>query len=150
MYFPSREGIQLNMDHRSLRKAVYSHSTELGLSDLGSRVQCPVQVDSRKYQRTDCWAITDKNIREAAIKIFEFTTFENPRIITLEAYPPGSSNQKATFFIDIVTGNSAYFRIGGNQDGKLWSLENFERSTILEMVNDPNIKKITDLSDYNF
>ena len=54
MYFPSREGIQLNMNHRSLRKAVYSHSTELDLSDLDSRVPCPVQVDSSKYQRTDC------------------------------------------------------------------------------------------------
>lgn len=138
------------MDHRSLRKAVYSHSSELGLSDLTNRIECPVQSDSNKYQRTDCWAITDRNIREAAVKIFEFTTFENPRIITLETYPSTSSNQKTTFFIDIVTGNAAYFRIGGKQDGKLWSLENFERSKILDMVNDPNIKKITDLSDYNF
>ena len=118
------------------------HAAELGLSDLGSRVGCPVQSDPAKYQRKDCWAITDKNIREAVIKIFEFTTFENPRIITLEAYPPGSSNQKATFFIDIVTENLAYFRIGGIQDGKLWSLENFDRPAIVEMLTDPNVKKL--------
>lgn len=49
-----------------------------------------------------------------------------------------------------MTGNSAYFRIGGKQDGKLWSLQNFERGQILDMINDPNVKKITDLSDYNF
>ena len=150
MNFPSREGIRLSMDHRSLRKAVYSHSPELGLSDLTNRIQCPVQSDPKKYQRMDCWAITDRNIREAVVKIFEFTTFENLRIITLETYPPGSSNQKATFFIDIVTGNLAYFRIGGKQDRKLWSLQNFERGQIVDMINDPNVKKIKDLSDYNF
>ena len=43
--FPSREGIQFSMDPRSLRKVVYSHSTELGLSDLGSRIPCPIQDD---------------------------------------------------------------------------------------------------------
>jgi hypothetical protein len=51
--FPSREGTRLSMDHRSLRKAVYSHSPELGLSDLGSRISCPVQTDPTKYQRMD-------------------------------------------------------------------------------------------------
>jgi hypothetical protein len=65
MAFPSREGIRLSMDQRSLRKAVYSHPMELGLSDLGSSILCPVQTDPTKYQRIDCWAITDDNIREA-------------------------------------------------------------------------------------
>lgn len=105
MRFPSRDGIQLYMGHRSLRKAVYSHPTELGLSDLGSRIACPVQGDPNKFQRLDCWAITDVNIREAVIKIFEFTTFDNPRIITLEKFPPNYSNQRATYFVDIVIGN---------------------------------------------
>lgn len=140
MTFSSREGIRLNMDHRSLRKVVYSHSEELGLTDLGNRIQCPIQNDPNKHQRTDCWAVTDKNIREAAVKIFEFTTFDNPRIITLERYPPTSANKKATFFIDIVTGNAAYFQIGGQQDGKLWSLEKFsinsESTKFGELIED--------------
>jgi hypothetical protein len=150
MVFPSREGTRLSMDHRSLRKAVYSHSSELGLSDIGSRISCPVQTDPTKYQRMDCWAITDVNIREAVIKIFEFTTFNNPRIITLEMLPPNCSNQRATYFVDLVTGNSVYFRIGGKQDGKLWSLDQFKREDIIEMIKNPNVKKITDISDYHF
>ena len=109
MTFPSREGIKLSMDHRSLRKAVYSHSQELGLTDLGNRIQCPVQVDSSKFQRADCWAITDVNIREAVIKVFEFTTFNNPKIITLERFPSNCSTQRATYFVDIVSGNVVYF-----------------------------------------
>ena len=31
MKFPSREGIELSMDHRSLRKVVYGHPNELGV-----------------------------------------------------------------------------------------------------------------------
>jgi hypothetical protein len=150
MRFPSREGIQLAMDQRSLRKTVYSHPTELGLSDLGSRIACPVQGDPNKFQRQDCWAITDTNIREAVIKIFEYTTFTNPRIITLERFPPNCSTQRATYFVDIVTGNAIYFRVGGKQDGKLWSADNFKREEIINMMKDPNVKKITDISDYNF
>ncbi len=150
MVFPSREGIRLSMDHRSLRKVVYSHPTELGLSDLGSSISCPVQTDLTKYQRMDCWAITDVNIREAVIKIFEFTTFNNPRIITLEMLPPNCSTQRATYFVDLVTGNSVYFRIGGKQDGKLWALDQFKREDLIKMIKDPNVKKITDISDYNF
>ncbi len=93
------------MDHRSLRKAIYNHAKQLGISDLGSRIACPVQDDPNEFQREYCWAITDSNIREAVIKIFEFTTFENRRIITLERFPRHCFNQRATFFVDKVTGN---------------------------------------------
>ena len=150
MKFPSREGIQLSMDHKSLCKVVYGHPNELGLSDLGNRIPCPLQVDPNKFQRQDCWAITDTNIREAVIKIFEHTTFTNPRIVTLERCPPNCSTQRATYFVDLVTGDAIYFRIGGKQDGKLWSADNFQREEILNMMKDPNVKKITDISDYNF
>jgi len=150
MKFPSREGIQLSMDQRSLRKIVYSHPNELGLSDLGNRIPCPLQVDPNKFQRKDCWAITDTNIREAIIKVFEHTTFPNPRIITLERFPSNFSTQRATYFVDIVTGNAISFRVNGKQDGKLWSVENFQRGEIINIMKDPNVKKITDISDYNF
>ena len=106
-----------------------------------------MQVDPNKFQRQDCWAITDTNIREAVVKIFEYTTFANPRIVTLERFPPNCSTQRATYFVDIVTGDAVYFRKGGKQDGKLWSADNFERSEIVDMMKDPNVKKITDISD---
>ena len=82
---------------------------ELGLSDLGNRVSCPVQMDPQnKWQRIDCWAITDRNIREAVIKIFELTNFKNPGVATLEMFPSSCSNQRATYFVDLKTGNAVY------------------------------------------
>ena len=148
--FPSREGIELSMDHRSLRKVVYSHHLELGLSDLGNRVPCPIQSDPTKFQKQDCWATTDVNIREAIVKIFEFTTFNNPQILTLERFPRDCSTQLGTFFIDTNTGNVVYFRKGGKQNGKLWSLDKFKPTEINNMLQDPNINKITDISKFKY
>ena len=70
--------------------------------------------------------------------------------MTLERFPPNCSTQKATYFLNVETGNAAYFRIGGQQDGKLWSMAHFERDEIRDMMKDPNVKKITDISNYNF
>lgn len=138
------------MDPRSLRKVVYSHSKELSLSDLGSRILCSIQDNPNFFQRENCWAITDTDIREAIVKIFESITFDNPRIMSLGRYPLNCANQRATYFVDIVTGNSVYFRIGGRQDGKLWLLDNFQSDKIIKMTKDPDVKKITDISNYNF
>ncbi len=96
-----------------------------------------MQADPHKFQRVNCWAITDTNIREAVVKIFEYTTFANPRILTLERFPSNCSTQRATYFVDIVTGDAVDFRV----DGKLWSADNFERSEIINMMKDPMLRK---------
>ena len=94
--------------------------------------------------------MTDKNIREAIIKVFEFTIFDNPRIITFENYPRNCDHHKATYFLDLVSGNALSFRIGSKQDGKLWSMEYFDDKNINKIMTDPNIIKITDISNYEF
>jgi hypothetical protein len=43
-----------------------------------------------------------------------------------------------------------YFQVSVKQDGKLWSLDKFQSNEIIDMMKDPNVKKITDISDYNF
>jgi hypothetical protein len=83
-HYRSREGILLSADHQGLRKIIYSHAPELGLSDLINRIPCPIQLDPNKFQRIDCWAITDRNMKDALIKVFEFTTFMDPNTITAE------------------------------------------------------------------
>ena len=115
----------------------------------GNRIPCPVQSDPTKYQRENCWAITDTNIREAVIKIFEFTTCINSEIITVEMPSHTCPHQRATYYIDLATGNTVYFRKGGKQDGKLWSLANFDPDAIDKMIKGPNVKKITDIPDNN-
>ena len=148
--FPDRYGFQLGADTRSLVKIVYSHAEEIGLMDIVNNVPCPIQTDPTKYQRKTCRAVTDTNIREAIARIIEFTTFDSPRIIVVEAYSPNCAHQKARYYIDIVTGNNVYFRKGGKQDGKLWSAGHFDRPEIVDIIKDPNTIAITDLNDYKF
>jgi hypothetical protein len=146
--FWSREGILLSADHRSLRKIIYSHPGELGLTDLVNRIPCPGQSDPKKFQRLDCWAITDANIKEAVIKLFQFTTFQNSNIITAEMPMHECSSNRATYFIDKNIGVAMYFHKGGKQDGKLWSLTTFDPDGITAMLNKPNVYIITDFN-YN-
>ena len=81
----SREGILLSGDYRSVRKLIYSHAPKLDLTDLMSRIPCPIQSDPNKFQRVDCWAMLDANLKEVLVKIFERTTSVDPNIITVEA-----------------------------------------------------------------
>ena len=145
-YF-SREGIPLWVDNRGLLKIIYGHALELGLSDLINRIPCPTQSDPNKYQRTDCWAITDKNKKEVLIKILEYTTFPDPNIITAEMPMHECPSQRATYFIDKNTGSSLCFYKGGKQAGKLWSAAKFDLNEIEKMLKQPEVKIITDLKN---
>lgn len=142
----SREGLTLSADHRSLRKIIYSHPEELGFTDLISRITCPIQLDPNKFQRSDCWAVTDNNMKEVVIKLFESTTFQNPNIITTEMPMHECPTNRATYFIEKNTGASMYFQKGGKQDGKLWSVTRFDLDIILTMLNHPSVYVITDFN----
>ena len=47
----------ISMSNKSLKKIVYSHSTDLGIYNLANRIQCPIQSDPNKFQRTDLIAV---------------------------------------------------------------------------------------------
>jgi hypothetical protein len=143
----SREGIPLSADQRSLRKLIYGHASELGLSDLMNRIPCPIQLDSNKFQRVNCWAITDRNMKDALTKVFEYTTSMDPNIVTVEMPMHEGPYQRATYFINKTTGSSLYFHKDGKQAGKLWSGAIFDPADIPKMLKQPEVKVITDLNN---
>lgn len=59
------------------------------------------------------------------------------------------STSRATYFIDKRTGASVYFRKGGKQDGKLWSITRFDPDEIPNMVDHPSVYVITSFLDSN-
>ena len=59
-------------------------------------------------------------MKEAIIKMFEFTTFRDPNIITLEMPMHEYTNNRAIYFIDKTTGASMYFRQSGKQKGNCY------------------------------
>ena len=139
----------MRVDNRGLLKIIYGHAPELGLSDLINRIPCPTQSDPNKYQRTDCWAITDKNKKEVLIKILEYTTFPDPNIITAEMPMHECPSQRATYFIDKNTGSSLCFYKVGKQDGKLWTAAKFNPQKISSMLQNPEVKVIRNLERKN-
>ena len=98
--FTSREGLILSVDHRSLKKIVYSHPDLLELYDLINRVPCPIQADTTKYCRKVCWAITNEGISQGLLKVFRQTTFKNENIITVQMPMLECPLDLATYFIN--------------------------------------------------
>jgi hypothetical protein len=47
--FKSRKKFDLSIDNRTLRKSIDSHKPELKLTDLGSRIPCPVHLNFTKF-----------------------------------------------------------------------------------------------------
>ena len=72
-------------------------------------------------------------MKEAVIKPFEFTTFQNAEM-PMHEYP----TNWATYFIDRNTDAAMYFRKGSRQDGKLLSITRFQPAEIPEMLNHPS------------
>ena len=57
--YRDRNGQVISMLNKALKRIIYSQSTELGIYNLANRIQYPIQLDSNKFQRINCWAITD-------------------------------------------------------------------------------------------
>lgn len=110
-----------------------------------NRVPCPPQSDPDKFHRVNCWAMTDRNIKEAIIKVFEYTTVMNPNIVTVEMPMHEAPSQRAIYFLDKTTGSALYFDKDGKLAGKLWSGAAFKPAKISEMLKQPEVKIITDL-----
>ena len=142
--FTSREGMILYIDHRSLKKIVYSHPDLLELYDLINRIPCPIQADTTKYCREVCWAITDEGMGQALIKVFQQTTFPNPKIITVQMPMLECPSNLATYFINKDTGFSIYFHADGKQAGKLWSVADLPKSELFDILNQPEVRVLTD------
>lgn len=124
------------MTNKSLKKIVYSHSTDIGIYNLANRIECPVQSDPNKFQRTDCFAITDQSVRDVIIKVFELTTISDPnRFITLKMPMPYFPSQNTIAYLDRITGECVYF----HENGNLWSADRYSSLRINQLLNNPNV-----------
>lgn len=95
---------------------------------------CSVQLNSNKFQRTECRAITALSKKEALIRILELTTAASPNYQKRKIPMPSYPSQEALVFIDISTCECAFFH---SDNGKLWSagkLSSLEISAILNNI----------------
>jgi len=76
--YKDRDGREISMANKPLKKIAYSHATDLNMYNLANRIECPIQLDPNKFQRTNCWAMTDRSVRDVIVKVFELTTMSDP------------------------------------------------------------------------
>lgn len=118
----SREGLKLIIANKELEKVVYAHSDDIGIFNFADRIQCPVQNDPAKYQRSECRAVTDSSKREALIKILEFTTSPDSNYVTRKFPMPSFPSQDAIGYLEVNSNRCVMFHA---DSGKLWSATTF-------------------------
>lgn len=124
---------------------IYSHLHHLVIE--GTSIESPIQPDPSKFQIKDCWAITDQSIKNALKKMYEFTPNINPNIISVEMPMHDCQVMRATYFMEKSLGTSIYFMKGRKQDGKLWSVTQFNQSDIPDMLKKSGVKIIKSQSN---
>lgn len=126
------------MANKPLKKIAYSHATDLNIYNLANRIECPIQLDSNKFQRTNCWAMTDRSVRDVIVKVFELTTMSDPtRYITLKMPMPYFPSQNTLAYLDKITGECIYF----HENGSLWSADRYSSLGVSKLLNDPTLIK---------
>ena len=135
--YNDRDGRRLVLMQKTIKKLTYCHQTDLGLYNPTDRVPCPLQTDSNKYQRIDCFAMTDKSVKDVIIKILEgTTTTDRSRYITLLMPMPFFETQSALGYLDTVTGSCIFFHA---DSGKIWSVTRYGSREVLDLLLDPSI-----------
>lgn len=134
--YNDRDGNPISIKHSSLRKIAYSHLTDISIHNLADRIECPVQPDVKKFQRTDCFAITDKSIQDVIKKVSELTQSSDPRrYITLKMPMPFFTSEDTIAYLDKTTGDCIYC----HENGDLWSAGQYTENEIKELLNNPDV-----------
>lgn len=128
--FPARDGRMLRFRDKVIKKFAYTKQTELGLYNPMDRIPCPIQTDPTKFQRKDCFAITDKSRFEVIYRLIEITS-NNP--IILQMPMPYCPSQQTIVYIERESGSSAMFHLNGD----LWSAIKYDINQIEKLLQDP-------------
>jgi hypothetical protein len=52
--YKDRDGREISMANKPLKKIAYSHATDLNIYNLANRIECPIQSDPNKFLETKC------------------------------------------------------------------------------------------------
>ena len=126
------EGEIKKLHSKEMKKSIFSHGFEAGISTESDLVLCPLQTDPTKYQPTDCNKITKKNMKNLRNKIVDFTTSTGPGKAKLKMKMPYYYPELATAHLDIYTGECFFF----HENGKYWGYKKYEPKELIELMAD--------------
>ena len=128
--FKDWEGEIKKLHSREMKKSIFSHGFEAGISTESDLVLCPLQPDPTKYQPRDCSKITKKNMENLRNKIVDSITSTGPGKAKLKIKMPYYDTEIATAHLDIYTGECFFFH--GN--GKYWGYKKYNRREVTRLI----------------
>lgn len=135
----SKEGKSLTIKNKELEKIVYAHSDDLDRLNFADRIECPLQTDPNKFQRSECRAVTDASKNEALKRILELTTSTSSDFETRRFPMPYFPSEDALAYIDTDTKACVFFHANNN---KLWSAKKLSELEMRVILNNPNFENL--------
>lgn len=135
----SKKGKILTITNKELEKLADAHSDDINIFNDLNRILCPTQTDLKKFQRTECRAVTDSDKIQALVRALELTTSADPRFITRKFPMPSYSSQEALAYIDTITNACVFFHA---DNGKLWIAQTRSPDEMSAILANPNFKNL--------
>jgi hypothetical protein len=115
---------------KEINKGTYSHGFEARTSDVTDLVECPIQTDPEKYQRTICSLITDKTRDSFADRMQELSQSTSPNILKFRLPMAYWDKELADYYLDRSTGDAAMY----HTTGKFWSFKRFDPQELENLI----------------
>ena len=129
--FNDWEGESRTIKSKELKKTVFAKRYEAGVVPVENLVTCPVQDDPTKFQRKNCGLITDQSVENMRDKLIELTTSRKADRVKLKLDMPSYDTEKATAYMDIKTGDCAFYH---EDTGKYWSYVKYSKDEVLDIL----------------
>ncbi len=129
--FNDWEGESRTIKSKELKKTVFAKGYDAGVVPAEDLVPCPVQDDLAKFQRKNCGLITDQSVEEMRDKLIDLTTSRKDGRVKLQLNMPFYDTEKATAYMNINTGDCAFYHEGS---GKFWSYVKYNKDEVLNIL----------------
>ena len=144
--FNDWEGESRAIKSKELKKTVFAKGYDAGVVPAENLVPCPVQNDSAKFQRERCGLITDQSVEEMRNKLIDLTTSRKDGRVKLQLDMPFYDTEKATAYMDINTGDCAFYH---EDSGKYWSYVKYNKDEVLNILANSDSVKYAKPSNSN-
>ena len=144
--FNDWEGESRAIKSKELKKTVFAKGYDAGVVPDENLVPCPVQDDSAKFQRERCGLITDQSVEEMRDKLIDLTTSRKDGRVKLQLDMPFYDTEKATAYMDINTGDCAFYH---EDSGKYWSYVKYDKNEVLNILANSDSVKYAKPSNSN-
>ena len=146
--FNDWEGEGRIIKSKELKKTVFAKGYQAGVVPVENLVPCPVPTDTTTstYKRDKCGLITDQSVEEMRDKLIDLTTSKKDGRVKLQLDMPFYDTEKATAYMDINTGDCAFYHEDG---GKYWSYVKYDKNEVLNILANSDSVKYAKPSNSN-